>query len=238
MNRIIHFLIVWCCVAGLVMAQNHRRELRGVVVDTNGEAVIGANISVKGTKLGTITDFDGAFTLQLPDSVRALQVTYIGFQSQTVAVTPGQTSLRVVLQNDLRQLDEVVVVGYGTQKKTSLTSSVEMVKADDLLQMGTVNLDEALSGQAAGLQVMSTTGDPSSRKEASIHIRGINKAPLLVIDGVPRFGTNTSDGEMLLSDLNPDDIENISILKDAAAAAVYGARAANGVILVQTKRRR
>ena len=236
MNRIIHFLIVWCCVAGLVMAQNHRRELRGVVVDTNGEAVIGANISVKGTKLGTITDFDGAFTLQLPDSVRALQVTYIGFQSQTVAVTPGQTSLRVVLQNDLRQLDEVVVVGYGTQKKTSLTSSVEMVKADDLLQMGTVNLDEALSGQAAGLQVMSTTGDPSSRKEASIHIRGINKAPLLVIDGVPRFGTNTSDGEMLLSDLNPDDIESISILKDAAAAAVYGARAANGVILVQTKR--
>lgn len=218
------------------MAQNHRRELRGVVVDTNGEAVIGANISVKGTKLGTITDFDGAFTLQLPDSVRALQVTYIGFQSQTVAVTPGQTSLRVVLQNDLRQLDEVVVVGYGTQKKTSLTSSVEMVKADDLLQMGTVNLDEALSGQAAGLQVMSTTGDPSSRKEASIHIRGINKAPLLVIDGVPRFGTNTSDGEMLLSDLNPDDIESISILKDAAAAAVYGARAANGVILVQTKR--
>lgn len=104
------------------------------------------------------------------------------------------------------------------------------------MQIPTVDLDKALSGQAAGLQVMSSTGDPSSAKEATIRIRGIAGAPLLVIDGVPRFGTNTTDGETRLSDLNPDDIESISVLKDAAAAAVYGARAANGVILVQTKR--
>lgn len=212
------------------------RMLKGVVVDSSGEAIIGVNISVKGTKLGTITNFEGAFSLQLPESARELSVSYIGYESQIIKLTPGQRSVRIVLKGDLKQLDEIVVVGYGTQKKSSLTSSVEMIKSDELLKMGTVNLDEALNGQAAGLQVMTSTGDPSSNKEANIHIRGINNAPLLVIDGVPRFGTNTSEGEMRLSDLNPDDIESISILKDAAAAAVYGARAANGVILVQTKR--
>lgn len=110
------------------------------------------------------------------------------------------------------------------------------MKAEDLMMMPTANLDQALTGQVAGLQVMESTGDPSTAKESSIHIRGINSSPLLVIDGVPRFGTNTSDGETRLSDLNPDDIESITVLKDAAAAAVYGSRAANGVILVQTKR--
>ena len=140
------------------------------------------------------------------------------------------------MEDDAQDLDELVVVGYGTQKKASLTGSIETIKSEDLLSLPTANLDEALYGQVAGLQVMQSTGDPSSAKEANLHIRGINNSPLLVIDGVLRFGTTTSDVEMRLSDLNPDDIESISILKDAAAAAVYGARAANGVILVQTKR--
>ena len=163
-------------------------------------------------------------------------MSFLGYKTQYVKVKPGQKNLVIRLEDDAQELDELVVIGYGTQKKSSLTGSIETIKSEDLLSMPTANLDEALYGQVAGLQVMQTTGDPSSAKEANLHIRGINNSPLLVIDGVPRFGTNTSDGEMRLSDLNPDDIESISILKDAAAAAVYGARAANGVILVQTKR--
>lgn len=163
-------------------------------------------------------------------------VSYIGYKSQEVPIAKGQDFVKIILFDDAQSLDELVVIGYGLQKKSSLTGSVETIKAEELLMMPTVNLDQALTGQVAGLQVMQATGDPSSAREADLHIRGINANPLLVIDGVPRFGTNTSDGEMRLSDLNPDDIESVTILKDAAAAAVYGSRAANGVILVQTKR--
>ena len=112
-------------------------------------------------------------------------------------------------------MDEVVVIGYGTAKKAALTSSVETISGDELLKIPAMNVDQTLAGQVAGLGVMSTTGDPSSAKEAEIHVRGNIGAPLLVIDGVPRLGTNTTDGEMRLSDLNPDDIESVSILKDA-----------------------
>ncbi len=134
------------------------------------------------------------------------------------------------------EFDEVVVIGYGTAKKTGLTASVETLSGDDLLKIPAINIDQSLAGQAAGLGVHAYSGDPSSARESRISIRGNTGDPLLVIDGVPRLGVDTNDGEMRLSDLNPDDIESISILKDAAAAAVYGARAANGVILVQTKR--
>lgn len=160
----------------------------------------------------------------VPSKETILIVSFIGYQSQEIRLKPGENNLKIVLKDDAQQLDEIVVIGYGTQKKSSLTSSVEVVRSDDLLQMPTINIDEALSGQVAGLQVMATSGDPSTAKESNIHIRGINGAPLLVIDGVPRFGTNSSEGEMRLSDLNPDDIESISVLKDGAAAAVYGAR--------------
>ncbi|KAA3691478.1 SusC/RagA family TonB-linked outer membrane protein, partial [Bacteroides salyersiae] len=220
-----------------VWGQNTQNySLKGQVQDTSGETVVGANIKIKGADIGTITDLDGNFSLLVPAKGAILIISFIGYQSQEIRLKPGENNLKVVLKDDAQQLDEIVVVGYGTQKKSSLTSSVEVVRSEELLQMPTINLDEALNGQVAGLQVMSTTGDPSSSKESNIHIRGINGAPLLVIDGVPRFGTNTTEGEMRLSDLNPDDIESISVLKDAAAAAVYGARAANGVILVQTKR--
>lgn len=147
--------------------------------------------------------------------------------------------LKIILKEDAEALDEVVVVGYGTQKKSSLTSSVETIKSDELLKMPTARLDEALVGKVAGLQVMSSSGDPSTAREADMRIRvtgGVNTAPLLVIDGVPRYSTTGMSGETRLSDLNPDEIESISVLKDAAAAAVYGIRAANGVILVKTKR--
>ena len=237
MNRIFFLFVCLCCLSYNVWGQNTQNySLKGQVQDTSGETVVGANIKIKGADIGTITDLDGNFTLSVPVKGATLTISFIGYQSQEIRLKPGENNLKVVLKDDAQQLDEIVVVGYGTQKKSSLTSSVEVVRSEELLQMPTINLDEALNGQVAGLQVMSTTGDPSSSKESSIHIRGINGAPLLVIDGVPRFGTNTTEGEMRLSDLNPDDIESISVLKDAAAAAVYGARAANGVILVQTKR--
>ena len=210
--------------------------LTGHVLDSGGNSLIGAQVRWKDAKSGVITDVNGQFTIGMGDKKTTLVVSYIGYKTQEVKVKPGQATVEVTMADDAQNLDELVVIGYGLQKKSSLTGSVETVKAEDLLMMPTTNLDQALTGQVAGLQVMQATGDPSTAKEADMHIRGINSNPLLVIDGVPRFGTNTSDGEMRLSDLNPDDIESVTVLKDAAAAAVYGSRAANGVILVQTKR--
>lgn len=233
-HKSIYTLITAALICGNIDAQNALPMLKGKVIDRGGETVIGAHVRWKNDKAAAVTDLDGNFTI--PESGTELVVSFLGYKTQYVKVKPGQKDLVIRLEDDAQELDELVVIGYGTQKKSSLTGSIETIKSEDLLSMPTANLDEALYGQVAGLQVMQTTGDPSSAKEANLHIRGINNSPLLVIDGVPRFGTNTSDGEMRLSDLNPDDIESISILKDAAAAAVYGARAANGVILVQTKR--
>ena len=233
-KRITALFIGALCLAGGLAAQTPQPILKGKVIDRGGETVIGAHVKWKNAQGGAVTDLDGNFSI--PETGTELVISFLGYKTQTIKIKPGQKNLVITLEDDAQDLDELVVVGYGTQKKASLTGSIETIKSEDLLSLPTANLDEALYGQVAGLQVMQTTGDPSSAKEANLHIRGINNSPLLVIDGVPRFGTTTSDGEMRLSDLNPDDIESISILKDAAAAAVYGARAANGVILVQTKR--
>ncbi len=233
-RRILTLLFSILCFTGCLMAQTPVSVLKGKVIDRGGETVIGAQIKWKNEKGGAVTNLDGKFSI--PRTGTELIVSSLGYKTQTLIVKPSQQEVVITMEDDAQNMDEIVVVGYGTQKKTSLTGSVEIIKREDLLSLPTANLDEALYGQVAGLSVSQSTGDPSSAKEADLHIRGINSAPLLVIDGVPRFGTNTTDGEMRLSDLNPDDIESISILKDAAAAAVYGARAANGVILVQTKR--
>ena len=234
--RIIWLLLLFALVTTGAMAQE-TNILKGNVQDKGGEALVGAQIRWKDVKTGgAVADAEGNFALVRTDKTSTLVVSYIGYKSMEVNVAKGQAFVSIVLSDDAQSLDELVVVGYGIQKKSSLTGSVETIKAEDLLMMPTTNLDQALTGQVAGLQVMQSTGDPSSARESDLHVRGINANPLLVIDGVPRFGTNTSDGEMRLSDLNPDDIESVTVLKDAAAAAVYGARAANGVILVQTKR--
>lgn len=239
MKRVTSLLLFFASLLLSVAATAQDFSVKGKVTDATGQPVIGANIKVKEAQTGVITDMDGNFIISVPSKHKELIVSFIGYKSQTVKVAPGMGMVQIQLKEDAQSLDEIVIIGYGTQKKSSLTSSVETIKKEDLLQMPTANLDEALSGQVAGLQVMSSTGDPSSAKEASMRIRavsGAQNAPLLVIDGVPRFSENTSGGEARLSDLNPDDIESISILKDAAAAAVYGVRAANGVILVKTKR--
>ena len=223
-------------VCHMTLASAQEDIITGKVLDTGGEPLVGVHVKWKDQKVGTVTDLEGGFTLPQSKDKAILSVSYIGYKTQEVNVEKDQRIVHITLVDDAQNLDELVVVGYGIQKKSSITGSVETIKAEDLLMMPTMNLDQALTAQVAGLQVMQSTGDPSTAKESTIRIRGINDAPLLVIDGVPRFGTTTSDGEMRLSDLNPDDIESITILKDAASAAVYGARAANGVILVQTKK--
>lgn len=235
-NKTLHYYMKWALMLTFMWVcqfANAQDFVKGKVIDQAGEPVTGAYVRWKDTKIGASTDVDGNFSI--PAHQGKLVISFLGYKTKEVSAQSGK-QIEVKLEEDAQHLDEFVVIGYGLQKKSSITGSIETIKADDLLMMPTANLDNALTGQVAGLQVMASTGDPSTAKEAALHIRGINSAPLLVIDGVPRFGTTTSDGETRLSDLNPDDIESITVLKDAAAAAVYGARAANGVILVQTKR--
>lgn len=235
MQKIVIIFIALLGMIGQLDAQTVQSVVKGKVVDHGGEPVIGAQVRWKNTKMLTITAVDGTFSIAPSKESTTLTVSSIGYKTKEIDARTAK-NIAVTLDDDAQTLDEFVVVGYGVQKKSAITGSMETVKAEDLLMVPTTQLDQALAGQVAGLQVMQATGDPSTSKETSMHIRGINSSPLLVIDGVPRFGTNTSDGEMRLSDLNPDDVESITVLKDAAAAAVYGARAANGVILVQTKR--
>ncbi|MDE5874545.1 MAG: SusC/RagA family TonB-linked outer membrane protein, partial [Muribaculaceae bacterium] len=220
-----------------LFAASPTRQLQGEVRDEAGEELIGATVKVDGTTLATATDVDGRFVLNVPaGSEIKLTVSYVGYSTRSIKVAPDENNLNIKLEVSANEMEEMVVIGYGTAKKSSLTSSVEVLKASDLQKIPSLNIDQSLAGQVSGLGVTMTSADPSTAKESRISVRGNTGNPLLVIDGVPRLGTNTNDGEMRLSDLNPDDIESISILKDAAAAAVYGSRAANGVILVQTKR--
>jgi TonB-linked SusC/RagA family outer membrane protein len=200
---------------------------------------------VKGTTVGTITDIDGKFTLSnVPSSAKTLQVSFVGMQSQEVAV---RANVRVTLKPDSELLEEVVVVAYGTAKKESLTGSVSTVKADAIEKISTASFEKALQGQTAGLQVGSTSGQPGTVTQ--VRIRGIgsmsaSSTPLYVIDGVAisskniskvanedNYGTSSNP----LANLNPSDIESVSVLKDASAASLYGSRAANGVIMITTK---
>ena len=231
------FLSLLFLAWGVTLAGNSTRLITGLVEDEQGEPLVGATVKVENEIIAAYTDIDGKFSLNIPvDQEVELSVTYVGYSPRLIKVKPSETFLKVQLQVNASEIEEVVVIGYGTAKKANLTSSVEVLKGSDLAKIPSMNLDQSLAGQVSGLGVTMTSADPSSAKESRISVRGNTGEPLLVIDGIPRLGTNTNDGEMRLSDLNPDDIESISILKDAAAAAVYGARAANGVILVQTKR--
>lgn len=213
------------------------RTISGTVEDARKEPIIGATIRIDGIPSGTMTDHDGKFKLKLPANKNCtLIVSCFGYETLKKEITGDTPDVAIVLKETHTDIDEVVVIGYGTAKKSELTSSVETISAKDLAKIPAMNIDQSLGGQVAGLGVKAVSGDPSSARESTMSIRGNLGDPLLVIDGVPRFSSTTNEGEMRLSDLNPDDIESISILKDAAAAAVYGARAANGVILVQTKR--
>ena len=206
--------------------QQLNRKITGTVKDNNGEPVIGANVSVKGTTNGTITDVDGNFSLENISDI--IVISYIGYTSQEIKAGK-QTSLKIILKEDTQAIDEVVVVGFGTQKKVNLTGSIGTVKTDEVLKSRPVtNVQELLAGSVPGMVVSKGSGAAGSG--ASINIRGTStignsSGVLVLIDGMP--------GNIYT--LNPNDIESVSVLKDAASAAIYGSRAANGVVLVTTK---
>ena len=213
---------------GISLAQT---KVTGTVVSyEDNEPIIGATIQVVGNAgIGTITDYDGNFTLDVPEGMKTLRITYVGMEPLEVAVSTK--TLRIQLRNDVHTLDEVVVVAYGTQKKTSLTGSIQEVKSEAIELRPTSSVASALEGSVTGVQVNSTVGAPG--EDPQIRIRGVgtvngSSSPLYILDGVSYSGS--------ISDLNPQDIESMSVLKDAASAALYGNRASNGVILITTKK--
>ena len=210
--------------------QQDGRTIRGTVIDNTGEPVIGANVTIKGTTNGVITDIDGNFILN--NAKGTLVVSFVGYKTQEIPIT-NKTTINVTLQEDSELLDEVVVVGYGTQKKASLTSAITQIKGEEAFaNKGISNATVALQGEVPGLVITRTSSRPGS-ENAAMKIRGDisingNSSPLIIIDGM-------SGSLDELNAMNPNDIENISVLKDASAA-IYGARSAAGVVLVTTKR--
>lgn len=202
--------------------------ISGTVSDAEGNPIPGVNILVKGTTNGTSTDSDGKYTMEVLEEDAVLVFSFIGYNTQEVPVN-GRTVIDVTLMEDVQSLDEVVIVGYGTQRKVSTTSPVSQLSGDDLVRRPVDNVQQTLQGLAAGVTILDQGGYPG-RATATIRVRGVttlgNNNPLILVDGI----------EQRLDDINPNDIESISILKDAASTAIYGSRAANGVVLVRTKR--
>lgn len=203
------------------------KRVSGTVKSASGESIIGANVKVTGTTIGCITDIDGNFMLEVPENAK-LTVSYIGFQTQEVAIN-GKSSVNIVLKEDTEMLDEVVVVGYGVQKKVNLTGAVETVKSDRIANKPVTSITSALTGEAAGVTITQNSGQPGPN-QGTVRVRGIgtwgDASPLVLVDGI----------SMSLDDVIPSEVESVSILKDASSAAIYGSRAANGVILITTKK--
>lgn len=196
----------------------------------DGGTLPGVSVIIEGTSLGTTTDMDGNFSLNVPDVSTALVFSFVGMEAQVIAFT-GQTIINVALENSSQLLDEIVVIGYGTTTKQSFTGSVKTIKAEQLEAKSVSNISQALAGEVSGVQVINTSGQPGTT--STIRIRGFgsvngNRSPLYVVDGVPFSGS--------INSINPADIETTTVLKDATATAIYGARGANGVILITTKK--
>lgn len=215
------------CVTPAIVQQE--RVINGTVLDKKGEPIIGANIKVKNTHLGVISDLNGNFTLVNVPKNAVLVISYVGYKEQEFKLGT-QTNISIELDEDTEFLDEVVVVGYATQKKVNLTGSVSSVNIGDIAEKRPVtNLSSGLAGMAAGVSVTSSSNVPGN-DNASILVRGQgtlnNAAPLVIIDGV----------ESNINTVSPHDVESMTVLKDAASASIYGSRAANGVILITTKK--
>ena len=234
-------LLMTFLVIGIGLVNAQVSKVTGVVTsEEDGLPIVGASVLVKGTTVGTVTDLDGNFTLtNVPSSAKTLVVSFIGLQTQELEIKP---IMKVVLRSDSEMLDEVMVVAYGTAKKSSFTGSASTIKAEQITSGSKESLDKAFSGKMAGVRVASATGDPGSMGE--MNIRGVgsingSKTPLYVIDGVVMKSDDDMNyygkSQSVLSTLNPDDIESMTVLKDAAAASLYGSRAANGVVIITTK---
>ncbi|MCD8556928.1 MAG: TonB-dependent receptor [Bacteroides graminisolvens] len=229
-------LLRWLSVFLMLLAGQtlwaQQRQVTGIVKDQTGEPIIGASVLEKGSTNGVITDLDGNFKLTVSNAVKAvLQISYVGYKTQEISVN-GKTLLEVVLKEDTELLDEVVVVGYGAQKKESVVGAISQVSSKELLASPAANVSQAIAGKIPGVITTQTSGAPG-QDDTKINIRGRatfagDGSPLILVDGVERT----------FSQIAPDDIETISVLKDASATAVYGVRGANGVMLITTKRGR
>lgn len=231
MKKLVSVLFLLSFILASVYAQDI--QVKGTVISgSNNEPLPGVNVTLnKNSSIGTITDIDGNFTLSVPSDA-VLSITYIGFKPQLVQVR-GQKNLRIILAEDAEALEEVVVVGYGVQKKANLTGAVTSIKSDELLKSKSANSTNALVGQMPGLISKQATGEPGA-DDASLYIRGIatfqgDTSPAFIIDGIERSSAD-------FARMDPNDIESINVLKDAASAAIFGMRGANGVVVITTKR--
>ncbi|GAB3332556.1 TonB-dependent receptor [Larkinella ripae] len=232
--------LLWLFVLSITIpsfAQTNGLTVRGRVT-SGSEALPGVNVIIKGTQQGTTTDVNGQYNLAVPNSGATLTFSYIGYVSQELAVG-NRSTIDVSLQSDERSLSEVVVVGYGTQRKVETTGSIASIKADELVQTPIVNVAQGLQSRIAGVQVNQNTGAPGGN--VSVRVRGTNSIngnsePLYVVDGIQISNGGGITDVSPLSTINPNDIESVEILKDASASAIYGSRAANGVVLITTKR--
>lgn len=222
-------LLLWFSA---ITAYAQQRQITGTVADQDGLTLPGVSIKLKGGTAQTGTDNQGKFSISVPAGENTLVFSFIGMQTKEVKAGPNQTKIQVTLQNAPRDLNEVVVVGYGTAKKRDVTGSVGSIKGSDLIKTPAASVDALLQGKVPGLQVISSSGQPGSG--STIRIRGLGSRadanPLVVVDGLPLGDAGN------LKQINPDDIESIDVLKDASSAAIYGSRGANGVIMVTTKK--
>jgi len=225
MKKIIQILFLSFCLLSSALAQAQTINISGKVTDATGEPLPGVSLVVEGTTIGTISDLDGVFTLDIPSEAKFLEASFLGFTTQRVEIG-NKTYFEIALQETNVGLEELVVIGYGSQKKESVLGAINQIKSEELQESGSANLTNALSGISPGLTVIQTSGQPGA-EEGDIYIRG-NSDPLILVDGVEVLGG--------FSNIDPSDVESISTLKDGAATAVYGIRGANGVIIITTKR--
>ncbi len=233
MNKLLCTVMFFLCVA---FGYAQQITVKGTVKDGSGQPLMGASVLVKGTSHGTAADFDGNFELKVDKGV-TLVVSSVGYKSREVAAKAG--TMNIVLQEDTQQLEDVVVIGYGAIKKKDLTGSVNLVTDKDFNKAPSVNADQLIQGKIAGVQMASTGGAPGEGQVIRIRGNGslsLTSNPLIVIDGVPMNDGGVGGSRSIFNSINPEDIESMTVLKDASSTAIYGSRAANGVIMITTKK--
>jgi iron complex outermembrane receptor protein len=214
------------------------KTIKGTVTDENGEPLIGATVKVEGSSAGTVTDLDGHYQLQLPANAKQISVSYVGYYTSTLNV--ASETMNISMNRDSQTLNDVVVIGYGVRKKNDLTGSVATIGSKDFNKGMISSAEELMNGKIAGVQIVNGGGSPTAG--STIRVRGgaslnASNDPLIVLDGVPmEVGGSVSGSGNFLSLINPNDIETMTVLKDASSTAIYGSRASNGVIIITTKK--
>ena len=251
-NKLLKILTLICFIAvtfPAVLSAQQLKTVTGTITDETGAPLPGASIVVKGTTIGAASGLDGSFTLKVPEDITTLVVSFIGMETQEVPITSGP--LRITMSASKKMLDEVVVVGYGTMRRSEVSSAISSVSNAEIKNLAVAGADQALQGKVSGLTIQNNSGQPGGG--VSMRVRGIttinSNDPLIVVDGVPfksntvsntgydgLGGSNGQTGNSFLATINANDIESIDVLKDASAQAIYGSQAANGVIIITTKK--